>query len=303
VAALLGPTAAGKSAVAMILARRFGAEIVSVDSVQVYRGMDVGTAKPSAADRAAVPHHLVDLVDPELAFSVAEFQAVGRPVVEDLCSRGAQTLIVGGSGLHFRSLVDPLEFPPTDAALRRELEAMPVEEARRVLLEADPDAGSLVDLANPRRVVRALEVYRLTGRTPKERAASPGAAEVREYRSRFPIAAFGIDPGERVRDRVVARFDGMLEAGFADEAARLAPRLGPTARMAVGYRQWLRVIDGTWSPATGRRRAVEATTALARRQRTFFRRDPRLRWLEWDDDPTQSADEAAAVLEEAGWTS
>jgi tRNA dimethylallyltransferase len=303
VAALLGPTAAGKTAVAMILARRYGAHVVSVDSAQVYRGMDIGTAKPSPAYRAEVPHHLIDLVDPEVSFSVAEFQAAGCRVVDELRHGGVPVLIVGGSGLHFRSLVDPLEFPPTEPSLRAELEALSTDEARRALLEADPGAGGLVDLDNPRRVVRALEVHRLTGRTPTDRAASPAAAEVRRYRARLPLVALGIDPAVRLRDRVVERFDGMLAGGFAAEVAELAPRLGPTARAAVGYRQWLRVIEGAWSEPTGRRRAIEATTALARRQRTFFRPDPRIRWLEWDDDPARPADEASSALEEAGWTS
>ncbi len=287
----------------MLLARRFGAAIVSVDSAQVYRGMDIGTAKPSATERGEVAHHLIDLVEPEVAFSVAEVQTARVAVLDSLSERGVPVLITGGSGLHFRSLVDPLEFPPADEAVRAELEVMGIDEAREALLEADPGAARLVDLANPRRVVRALEVYRLTGGTPTARAAAPGAAAVREYRARIPIVVLGIDPGGRLRDRVVRRFDAMLAAGLAGEVETLAPRLGVTARAAVGYRQWLRVVEGTWSPETGRRRAVEATTGLARRQRTFFRKDPRVRWLEWDDDPSAPAEAASRLLEEAGWTS
>lgn len=303
IGALLGPTAAGKSAVAMLLARRFGAEIVSVDSMQVYRGMDIGTAKPTREERTEVPHHLIDLADPEEAFTVARFQEVGVGILDEAASRRARVLVVGGSGLHFRALVDPLRFPPSDPEVRSALDAVPAAEAVRRLLEADPSAGDHVALANPRRVVRALEVMELTGLTPSERALTPEAVQVRRYESRIPLVVVGMDPGPGLRARVQARFDGMLTAGLLGEVAALAPRLGVTAAQAVGYRELLPVVRDEESLDEGVRHSIEATTALARRQRTFHRRDPRIRWLEWDDDPAVVAGRAADVLEEAGWTS
>ena len=288
---------------ALALAAAAGAEILSVDSMQVYRGMDVGTAKPTPEQRARVRHHLIDLADPAVSFSVAEFQQEGRRVLADLARRGVPALVVGGSGLHFRALVDPLKFPPHDPAVRREVEALGPGEAAEALLAADSSAGEHVDLANPRRVARALEIHRLTGLTPSSRSAGAGAAAVREYRALFPVVAVGSDPGEPLPGRVEARLDAMLAAGLLDEVRRLAPFLGLTAAQAVGYKQLLPVVRGEASLAEGRARAVSATRALAGRQRTFFRRDPRLRWLEWHDDPGQRAAAARAAFEEAGWTS
>jgi tRNA dimethylallyltransferase len=271
--------------------------------MQVYRGMDVGTAKPDAADRARVPHHMIDLAEPEEAFTVARFQEEGRAVLAGLEEAGVPALVVGGSGLHFRSLVDPLVFPPSDSAVRAEIADMGEAAARRALLEADPEAAGHVDLANPRRVARALEIHRLTGATPSGRAATPEAAAVREYRSEVPLAAAYLDPGESLRGRVEDRFDGMLAKGLLAEVAGLAGRLGPTARQAVGYKQLLPVAAGRLEMEAGRRRAIDATRSLAARQRTFFGRDPRLVAIEWDDDPGRCAAAAAAVFEEAGWTS
>jgi len=287
----------------MIVAERTGAEIVSVDSVQVYRGMDIGTAKPSAGERSRIRHHLIDVTDPEESFSVAEFQRIGRDAMADIASRGRPVLIVGGSGLHFRSLVDPLTFPPTDDEIRVEVESLSPEAAVSELLEADPEGADFVDLENPRRVVRAVEILRLTGLTPSARAATPEAEAVRAYRSEVPVAAVGVDPGDSLADRVTRRFDAMLDAGLVDEVSGLRGRLGPTAATAVGYREMMRVVEGEWGLDTGRRRSIDATTSLARRQRTYHRRDPRVEWLEWQDDSAALAAAAMARLEEAGWTS
>lgn len=281
----MGPTAAGKSAVALQLAERLGAEIISVDSMQVYRGMDIGTAKASAEERVRVPHHLVDIADPADDFSVAEFQEAGRAVLGDLGARRVPAVIVGGSGLHLRSLVDPFDFPPTDGALRAELERLPLAEAVAQLRAADPAADDTVDMANPRRVVRALEVWRLTGAGPSQRAAAPAAAAVRSYEPQLPFVGLALDPGTGLAARVAARTDRMLAAGLVAEVEGLRDRLGPTARQAVGYKEVLPHLDGLCDLADARRAVVDATTALARRQRTYFRKDPRLRWLPWNDDP------------------
>ncbi|MFQ5516913.1 MAG: tRNA (adenosine(37)-N6)-dimethylallyltransferase MiaA [Acidimicrobiia bacterium] len=297
--AVVGPTAAGKSAVALELAALVGGEIVSADSMQVYRGMDIGTAKPSAGDRRRVPHHLIDLVDPEDDLSVAAFQAEGREVMTRLAAADTAAVIVGGSGLHLRALVDPLEFPPTDADLRRRVERLEPAAAVASLLAADPAAAEHVDLANHRRVVRALEVWQLTGQTPSARACSDAARQVRGFRARVPFVGVAFDPGDVLPGRVAARCDRMLEEGLIDEVIRLRPRLGSTARQAVGYKEVLAHLERGSSVETIRRAIIDATTSLARRQRTFFRKDPRLRWLPWLADPRRRLDAVCAVVEEA----
>lgn len=306
VVAVVGPTASGKSAVALRLAEQLGGEIVSVDSMQVYRGLDIGTAKPSQADRRSVPHHLIDVADPEDTFTVAQFQQIGVAAMHDIAARGAMPLVVGGSGLHFRALVDPLDFPPSDEAVRAEIESMDQADSVLALLAADPQAAAVVDLANPRRVARALEILCVTGATPTARAASEAAAAVREYRSRVPLLAIGMDAGERLAPRVEERFDAMLAAGLLAEVAELQERLGVTAAQGVGYKELLPVVRGEASLEEGRAAAIRATMALAKRQRTFFRRDPRIRWIPWHDgaDPTAAAavETVETAMEEMAWT-
>ncbi|MGH9166361.1 MAG: tRNA (adenosine(37)-N6)-dimethylallyltransferase MiaA [Acidimicrobiia bacterium] len=301
---MLGPTASGKSESGLVLAEQLGAAIISVDSMQVYRGMDIGTAKPDAVERARVPHHLIDLVEPEEPFTVAEFQAAGREVLERLEAETTPALIVGGSGLHFRALVDPLRFPPTDPGLRRELEALPPGEARDTLVAADPAAGRHVDLANPRRVVRALEVFRVTGGTPSQLATLPEARAVREYRPAIRFRAVGLDPGEELEERVVDRLQAMLGAGLLEEVAGLADRLGPTARQAVGYKELLPVVRGRAALEEGIEAARRASLELARHQRSYFRRDPRVRWVRWSaDSEERSRLVREAVEKAAAWSS
>ncbi len=272
--------------------------------MQVYRGMDIGTAKPSGADRARIPHHLVDVAEPEEAFTVAEFQRAGRAALDAVDARGVPAIVTGGSGLHFRALVDPLDFPPGDVELRAALERLPAGEARRRLVAADPHAGDHVDLANPRRVVRALEIVELTGRTPTARATGAEAAAVRAYRPRRPLRAIGLDPGDALPARADARIETMHDEGLLAEVRGLAPRLGRTARQAVNYKELLPVIAGEATLADGKADQLRATLALAKRQRTFFRRDPRVGWLPWDDDPARRLAAARAALQEAPtWTS
>ncbi len=205
----------------MRLADRLDAEILSVDSMQVYRGMDIGTAKPTPADRQAVPHHMLDLVDPEQEYSVAEFQRAARTAIETIRARGRSVLIVGGSGLHFRAVVDPLEFPRYDPATRAEVEALEPATARAELVGADPDAGTHVDLDNPRRVARAVEILRLGEGTPSERAARPSSEAVRSYRSLIPFVGVSLDPGDGLATRARRRIDRMLKAGLVAEVEGL----------------------------------------------------------------------------------
>lgn len=297
---MLGPTAAGKSAVAMLIAERIGAEIVSVDSMQVYRGMDIGTAKASINDRGRVPHHMIDVVDPSQPYSVAEFRAEAASSTADVAG---PLLIVGGSGLHFRSLVDPFEFAPADTDVRAELAGLATEDLVGELLDADPAAGSHVDMANRRRVERAVEILRITGMTPTRRATTRRAAAVRSYQPERPLVAVGLDPGPVLRERVKRRFSRMTESGLSAEVEALLPHWGATASQAVGYREMARVVSGEWVLEEGIKRAVDATTSLARRQRTYFRRDPRIDWLEWDDDPRPLAERALHRFREAEWIS
>ena len=277
--------------------------MVSADSMQVYRGMDIGTAKATPAMRAVVPHHMIDICEPEHDMSVAEFQQVGRRVLEELDKNDRRAIICGGSGLHFRSLVDPLEFPPRDKELRAELESISAVEAQRRLLDLDPAVGRFVDLANPRRVIRALEVAVVTGVVPSERAASPAAEAVRNYSPDIDFIPIGLDPGPLLADRVERRFDRMLESGLMDEVSRLRTRLGRLAAQAVGYRQLLPVVDGSCDLATGRQQAIQATRSLAKRQRTFFRRDPRINWVPWHPEPGFRTGAAIDYLNgQSSWT-
>jgi tRNA dimethylallyltransferase len=275
--------------------------VLSVDSMQVYRGMDIGTAKPSAANRARITHHMVDIVDPEVRYTVAQFQRDAREVLR---TAAEPVVISGGSGLHFRAVVDPLQFPPEDPELRARIAVLPAAEVEARLLEIDPEAGLHVDLANPRRVVRALEVALLEGRGPSGRADSPQRAAVNHYQSELSFSAVGIDPGPALRARVTARLRGMLDSGLLDEVGVLAPRLGPTAEAAVGYRQLLPVVRGERPLEVGVAMAEQATMRLARRQRTFFRRDPRIRWIRWSEDRDELYQAVrAALVEESAWTS
>ena len=282
--ALVGPTASAKSEVAMGLAERMGAEIISVDSMQVYRGMDIGVAKPSKEMQARVRHHLIDLVEPHESFTVAEFQRMARRLIADST---VPLIVCGGSGLHFRAVVDPYSFPPHNPRIRSALDRLPPAVARVRLLEADPDAGIHLDLHNPRRVARALEVLSLSGRIPSEQADEGRRLQVQGYEPLIPFRAVGLDPDEHVRARVAARLAVMRREGFLEEVAGLAGRMGATASQAVGYRQLLAVVRGEITEDEGFRQTERATLDLVKRQRTFFRRDPRIRWLPWSQDPDE----------------
>lgn len=288
---LVGPTASGKSAVALEIAERIGGRILSLDSMQVYRGMDIGTAKATAAEQARVPHSMIDLVDPSEEFSVRDFQREARRIID---TSAEPLLLVGGSGLHMRAVIDPLEFLPTDDDLRAELEAAPAGSLTDELLAVDEDAGQVVDLANPRRVIRAVEVHRLTGRTPHEIAAEPSRRAVARYEARYRCRMFGLDPQEALPARVEERLTAMVEQGLYAEVEGVLEKMGRTAAQAVGYKELAAVVRGERTLTEGLADVRQATMALARRQRSWFRRDPRIRWV----DPLQE-DPVAAVMEPA----
>lgn len=279
----MGPTASGKSDLALRLAADIGGSILSADSMQVYREMNIGTAKPSADQQAAVTHHMIDLVDPDETFTVAQFQDRGRSVVHAAVS---PIIVVGGSGLHVRALLDPMTFPPHDATVRDTINALDPAEALRRLEIADPGAAARVDVKNPRRVQRALEVYQLTGLTPSARADLPEARALADYVPAMPFVAFGVDPGDGLAQRVQARICDMVESGLVAEVAGLKGRLGSTARTATGYPEFGRHVDGEISVDEAKSLTANATMSLAKRQRTFFGRDPRINWIDWDEDPS-----------------
>jgi tRNA dimethylallyltransferase len=301
VLALVGPTAAGKTALALELAPALDAEIVSADAMLVYRGMDIGTAKPSAEELARVPHHLVDVIDPGEEFSVARFQPMARAAIADVLARGRTPLLVGGSGLYFHAVVDEFVFPPTQEVVRRRLEAeaqvvgLPALYQR--LLAQDPEAAARVQPANLRRIVRALEVMELTGR---RFSSFRGAMDAPV--SRYRLRVLGLDPGqELLRERVAQRVAAMAEAGLVDEVRRLAGRpLSRTARQALGYKELLDALQAGTSLDAALDEVVARTRSYARRQLAWFRRDPRVRWGTLPPGPELAAWAMRAFTEQAG---
>jgi tRNA dimethylallyltransferase len=293
--ALVGPTASGKTDAGIAVASRLGAEIASVDSMLVYRGMDVGTAKPTREQQRALPHHLLDLAEPSERFTVARFQGAAR----DVLARVPDPLLVGGSGLYFRAVVDRLRFPPEDPAVRASLEAeadaLGADELYARLSAVDPVAAARIDPANIRRTIRALEVSTITGAPFSDFAAAwevyePSAVRVAGIR----LANATLDL--RVRTRVAR----MLDAGWIDEVRDLMERgFGAwlTASQAIGYAELAAHLDGRLALEEAMDRTVKRTKELARRQMAWFRRDPRVRWFDADDQGAMSvADEVGAYL-------
>ena len=285
VVAVVGPTATGKTALAVAVAHRLaaagrGAEVVNADSMQLYRGMDIGTAKPSPAERDGVRHHLLDLWHVREPASVAEYRQRARAEVDRLRAAGVVPLLVGGSGLYVRAVLDELDFPGTDPAVRARLtdelstEGAAVLHAR--LAGLDPAAAAAILPSNGRRVVRALEVIELTGQ--------PFTARLPEPSAHYPAVTIGLDRApEELDERIALRVDRMWAAGLVAEVAALAAdglREGPTASRALGYAQVLAQLDGTLTPDEARERTIVTTRRFVRRQRSWFRRDPTTTWID-----------------------
>jgi tRNA dimethylallyltransferase len=294
--ALVGTTASGKSALALAVARRDTAvEIVSVDSMQVYRGMDVGTAKPTPVERAEVPHHLLDIADPWEEFTVARFASEARRAVDDIAARGKRALLVGGTGLYLRAVVDDLRVPARFPEVRAELEAEPDTVALHARLAAlDPVAAGRMVPTNRRRVVRALEVTIGSGRPFS--AAGPGLDAYPP--SRYHVVGVRL-PHEVVAARIGARYARQMADGFLAETARLladARGLSRTARQALGYRELAAHLEQGVPLDEALDLAVRRTRRFARRQASFFRRDPRIRWLGATADPSEVEDALVAEL-------
>ena len=278
---LVGPTASGKTRIALGLAPQIAAEVLSVDSMQVYRGMDVGTAKPSPMEQTRVKHHLLDLADPGERFSVAEFQSAARMAMAQVRERGCTPLLVGGSGLYFRAVADDLAFPPTDATVRADLEREDLAVLRDRLAAIDPDASARIQPANKRRIVRALEVIEITGRPFSSFRTSWDAFATGGLR----VAGLRVAPGvlrARITERTLAMFAGPLQ----DETTGLVEggyRAALSAAAAIGYSDALAVIEGRSSVDDAVERTVRATIDLARRQMRWFKRDPRIHWIDADE--------------------
>ncbi|WP_033401261.1 tRNA (adenosine(37)-N6)-dimethylallyltransferase MiaA [Actinokineospora enzanensis] len=279
--AVVGPTATGKSDLGVALAERLGGEVVNADAMQLYRGMDIGTAKITPAERRGVPHHLLDVLDVRETASVAAYQRHARATIEDLLAHDRVPVLVGGSGLYVQAVVDDLEFPGTDPAIRARLEAELADvgaaplHARLTLL--DPVAAEAVLPTNGRRVVRALEVIELTGRPFSATMPRPGPP-------RYDLVMIALDrPAEDLDTRVDLRVTRMFDDGLVDETRTLVThglRDGRTASRALGYQQVLTALDADEDFETAAAETARATRRFVRRQRSWFRRDPRLTWLD-----------------------
>jgi tRNA dimethylallyltransferase len=286
---LVGATAAGKSSLAVELALRLAAtgrraEVINADSMLLYRGMDIGTAKPSVVERRGVRHHLIDVLDVTETSTVADFQRLARDAITECCTRNVVPIVVGGSALYVRAIVDDFEFPGTDPALRAQLEAelerIGAQSLHRRLAAVDPAAAATIEPGNGRRIVRALEVGALTGR--------PYAATLPAYSYVLPgVVQIGLAIDREALDRrVAARVHRMWQAGLVDEVRQLEQaglRRGRTASRALGYRQVLDFLANSISEAEAEEQTILATRRFARRQDAWFRKDPRIHWLRWDD--------------------
>lgn len=282
VIAVVGPTAAGKSDLGVALARHLDGEVINADSMQLYRGMDIGTAKLSAEEQRGVPHRLLDIWDVTVAASVAEYQRLARAEIDRLLAAGRTPVLVGGSGLYVRGALDALEFPGTDpevrARLERELDEHGSGRLHARLSAADPDAGRAILPSNGRRIVRALEVIEITGRPFTANLPGPEAE-----RGVYDAVQFGVDVERPELDRRIAlRVDRMWEAGLVEEVRALERdglREGRTASRALGYQQVLAALADGCTMVEARAETVRATKRFARRQDSWFRRDPRVHWL------------------------
>ncbi|MFE5615674.1 tRNA (adenosine(37)-N6)-dimethylallyltransferase MiaA [Streptomyces sp. NPDC056470] len=300
VIAVVGPTAAGKSDLGVFLAQQLGGEVVNADSMQLYRGMDIGTAKLTLEERGGIPHHLLDIWDVTVAASVAEYQRLARAEIDRLLAQGRTPVLVGGSGLYVRGAIDALEFPGTDPALRAGLEAELEERGSGVLharlAEADPEAARAILPSNGRRIVRALEVIEITGK--------PFTANLPGPDSVYDTVQIGVDVARPELDaRITTRVDRMWEDGLVDEVRTLEAqglREGRTAARALGYQQVLAALAGECTEDEARAETVRATKRFARRQDSWFRRDPRVHWLSGAaEDRGELPREALTLVERA----
>ena len=283
--AVVGPTASGKSALGIALAHEFGGEVVNVDSMQLYRGMDIGTAKLPVEERGGIPHHLLDIWDVTKTASVAEYQALAVAKVEEIMARGKVPVLVGGSMLYVQSLIDAWSFPPTDPAVRARYEArlqeIGIDALHAELAEVDPEAASIIEDKDPRRTVRALEVIELTGK-PFKASQPPKNAP-----PRWGTRILGLRTNaEWLNPRIELRTRMMFEQGLIDETRALVTDglvRNSTAGRAIGYAQVLAMFDGELTEEQALEQTITGTRRYVRRQRSWFNRDPRTVWLDAAD--------------------
>ncbi|MDK8798654.1 tRNA (adenosine(37)-N6)-dimethylallyltransferase MiaA [Corynebacterium coyleae] len=283
--AVVGPTASGKSALGIALAHEFGGEVVNVDSMQLYRGMDIGTAKLPVEEREGIPHHLLDIWDVTKTASVAEYQALAVATVEEIMARGKMPVLVGGSMLYVQSLIDAWSFPPTDPAVRARYEArlqeIGIDALHAELAEIDPEAASIIEDKDPRRTVRALEVIELTGK-PFKASQPPKNAP-----PRWGTRILGLRTNaEWLNPRIELRTRMMFEQGLIDETRALVKDglvRNSTAGRAIGYAQVLAMFDGELTEEEALEQTITGTRRYVRRQRSWFNRDPRTQWLDAAD--------------------
>jgi tRNA dimethylallyltransferase len=283
VVAVVGPTAAGKSDLSVALCKHLTGEVVNADAMQVYRGMDIGTAKVTAAEQQGIRHHLLDILDVTETATVAEFQQLARGAIDDCLRRQVVPVLAGGSALYVRAILDDFVFPGTDSVVRERLEAELAAEGsgvlHRRLADVDPAAAEQILPSNGRRIVRALEVIEITG--------APYVATLPEHKYVYDAVQIGLDvPRPELDERIDRRVDRMFDNGFVDEVRELLGhglREGRTANRALGYSQVIALLDGEISEPEARARTAQATRRFARRQDSWFRKDPRIVWLRYDD--------------------
>ena len=298
VLAIVGATATGKSDLAVHLAEHLGGEIINADALQFYRGMDIGTAKILPAERRGIPHHLLGVLDVTEEASVSTYQQQARQLIHDIRERGRLPILVGGSGLYIRAVLDDIEFPPTDPEVRARLEQEATDQGlpalRDRLMRTDPPSAERIGAADARRIIRALEVQEITGRPftafmPQRRYIDPGTVQLGMQR-----------PRSELHERIARRVHSMVERGLLEEVRTLREAgldRGLTARRAIGYEQALAVLDGTMTCEQAIEATIVGTRRLVRKQDTWFRRDPRVHWISADE--ASSGSTADALLDHA----
>ncbi len=290
--AIVGPTASGKSALAVAVAGLVGGEIVGTDSMQAYRGMDIGTATPTREEQRGIPHHMIDVWEIDQSVTVVDFRNAAREVIDAIKATDKTPVVVGGSGLYVRAVLEELEFPATDPQVRahweEQLTLLGAPALHALLAERDPFAAAAIEINNGRRIVRALEVNEITG--------EPFIAQLPEPVDHYPTIRVGLRIDRDVLDaRIEQRVDAMWDAGFVDEVHRLQQTglaYSPTARLALGYEPILRFLTGEISEAQARQITIDDTRKFARRQQRWFTKDERIQWWDYNADGL-----AASVVE------
>ncbi len=298
--AIVGPTASGKTALAVNLAKRYNGEIVSADSMQIYKGMDIATAKPSISEREGIPHHLMDFLPPNQKFSVSQYVELAKKVINDILSRGKQPILCGGTGLYIRSLAENVQFTPEemDETLRSELNKRYETEGGQVLLDElaqfDPETAILLHPHNNKRIIRAIEIYRTTGITMSEHIK-----QSKRTPSPYSLVAIGITYSDRQKlyDRINQRVDIMLEQGLIEETKQFyAEEKSSTAAAAIGYKELKPYLDGMTDLSAAVEKLKQETRRYAKRQLTWFKRDEYIHWI-YADLCNNVMEEAVKILE------